>query len=185
MSVGTRASKFQSTLPLRGATKIMDNAISGQIFQSTLPLRGATIPLIPFKYNKQISIHAPLTGSDLLENAIPVRAFGFQSTLPLRGATKSTRTTFAGGVFQSTLPLRGATGAASRRVADLDISIHAPLTGSDRYGAECALGRKEFQSTLPLRGATREFMSALRKRLISIHAPLTGSDACHMRPTHP
>ena len=33
---------FQSTLPLRGATNKLADAIDGKRFQSTLPLRGAT-----------------------------------------------------------------------------------------------------------------------------------------------
>ena len=78
----------------------------------------------------------------------------FQSTLPLRGATLTgDRTDTIADRFQSTLPLRGAT-MYLRYVGALHfISIHAPLTGSDKYGT------KMEQSTY-----------------ISIHAPLTGSD---------
>ena len=105
---------FQSTLPLRGATRLearrllictdfnprspcgerLGNQQTMQladIFQSTLPLRGATAP------------YAVLECSCL-----------FQSTLPLRGATitlPSWQTATA--IFQSTLPLRGATGTTS------------------------------------------------------------------------
>ena len=56
-------------------------------------------------------------------------------------------------LFQSTLPLRGATRGAKGRTYSPPISIHAPLTGSDRYMRD---------------GAMDIF--------ISIHAPLTGSD---------
>ena len=56
-------------------------------FQSTLPLRGATglqaLGLQPCA----ISIHAPLTGSDQTLHYLGTRRFLFQSTLPLRGAT--------------------------------------------------------------------------------------------------
>ena len=55
--------------------------------------------------------------------------------------------------FQSTLPLRGATWDAKNRHGLPDISIHAPLTGSDER-VLCALRVRSFQSTLPLRGAT-------------------------------
>ena len=55
---------FQSTLPLRGATKINISTTCNTRFQSTLPLRGATVGMI-------------------WDN----RNFKFQSTLPLRGAT--------------------------------------------------------------------------------------------------
>ena len=56
--------------------------------------------------------------------------------------------------FQSTLPLRGATKPQGDSPARIDISIHAPLTGSDQ-----ALTLQDI------------------KNMISIHAPLTGSDS--------
>ena len=55
---------FQSTLPLRGATRGDRAAWRKYAFQSTLPLRGATSSLSP-----------------------TVTSYAFQSTLPLRGAT--------------------------------------------------------------------------------------------------
>ena len=62
-------------------------------------------------------------------------------------------------IFQSTLPARGATAQTARlRALSSLISIHAPRTGSDRYGAEHPA-----------------------HRAISIHAPRTGSD--HQRRT--
>ena len=56
-------------------------------------------------------------------------------------------------LFQSTLPSQGATAEGLKIRADLLISIHAPLTGSDE---------------------TSFLISVVL--LISIHAPLTGSD---------
>ena len=56
-----------------------------------------------------ISIHAPLTGSDVLERFYMRPERGFQSTLPLRGATPGRR----------------------GKLVQIPISIHAPLTGSD------------------------------------------------------
>ena len=60
-----RQAKFQSTLPLRGAT-IADNAAktTDAKFQSTLPLRGATREKGADHRGWQISIHTPLAGSD-------------------------------------------------------------------------------------------------------------------------
>ncbi len=57
--------KFQSTLPLRGATrcKLCTDPTTTR-FQSTLPLRGATASLDCGVNSQGISIHAPLTGSD-------------------------------------------------------------------------------------------------------------------------
>ena len=59
------------------------------IFQSTLPVRGATRTNPPGRGVRHISIHAPRTGSDDwgdMETRLPLV---FQSTLPVRGATAS------------------------------------------------------------------------------------------------
>ena len=126
---------------------------SAKSFQSTLPLRGATGQMAYGQRCTNISIHAPLAGSDKhwcvclisridfnprspcgerhfsrarLDNPVT-----FQSTLPLRGATNLTCTSMRVSLFQSTLPLRGAT---------------SPVRTSS--------SPQPFQSTLPLRGAT-------------------------------
>ncbi len=64
-------SKFQSTLPVWGATKNDNARRSLVIFQSTLPVWGATDLLLgTIRRGKSISIHAPRVGSDLLRAAI-------------------------------------------------------------------------------------------------------------------
>ena len=63
--LGLMCSKFQSTLPVRGATEgryTVDPAYAS--FQSTLPVRGATALLNYAGANSIISIHAPREGSD-------------------------------------------------------------------------------------------------------------------------
>ena len=79
--------QFQSTLPLRGATHDREKDDMTYEFQSTLPLRGATQNVGSQEYPIWISIHAPLTGSDVQLISCKAIQFGFQSTLPLRGAT--------------------------------------------------------------------------------------------------
>ena len=81
---------------------------------------------------------------------------------------------------------------------DIEISIHAPRTGSDVFGEEKHATKQnfnprsphgerpkwtalkglitEFQSTLPARGATRGRVKNQTPPPISIHAPRTGSD---------
>ena len=59
--------------------------------------------------SEEISIHAPLAGSDPLLAAICGWAVGFQSTLPSRGATLREAYLIKYDKFQSTLPSRGAT----------------------------------------------------------------------------
>ena len=80
-------SQFQSTLPLRGATYFSRFAKVFLAFQSTLPLRGATFCSRAACHIFIISIHAPLTGSDIGSGTASPRTEKFQSTLPLRGAT--------------------------------------------------------------------------------------------------
>ena len=55
---------FQSTLPVRGATRPLDGCLCGLQFQSTLPVRGATGSSVSPGYHLRISIHAPREGSD-------------------------------------------------------------------------------------------------------------------------
>ena len=59
------SNRFQSTLPLRGATRVRGD--------------GATVLVI--------SIHTPLAGSDMIRYGTFTLSILFQSTLPLRGAT--------------------------------------------------------------------------------------------------
>ena len=56
-------------------------------FQSTHPLRGATKGLFLCENTGDISIHAPLAGCDARPVPVLRRTGGFQSTHPLRGAT--------------------------------------------------------------------------------------------------
>ena len=55
---------FQSTLPVRGATKAKFRRTAVRAFQSTLPVRGATLPFLSAPMPSLISIHAPRAGSD-------------------------------------------------------------------------------------------------------------------------
>ena len=79
------------------------------IFQSTLPVRGATRIKKNAQYNSNISIHAPRAGSDDIgywlytEDGISIHA-------PRAGSDRARQAQRqASGVFQSTLPVRGAT----------------------------------------------------------------------------
>ena len=57
------------------------------------------------------------------------------------------------------------------------ISIHAPRTGSDAVPGLSGAPSVRFQSTLPARGATPLLKRRMSMPRISIHAPRTGSDA--------
>ncbi len=126
--------RFQSTLPVRGATAKLGSG-SGEVkFQSTLPVRGATEEALRgHQRPAAISIHAPRAGSDLMHSA---------------RFTASAR-------FQSTLPVRGATWREEDIAARIAISIHAPRAGSDGIQGGLQGVIFGFQSTLPVRGATQ------------------------------
>ncbi len=103
---------FQSTLPMKGATKRFVRAQAGCEFQSTLPMKGAT----PSRSGIQDCNR-------------------FQSTLPMKGATRCGAVYVESLAFQSTLPMKGATSPATTRAptetATDAVSIHAPNEGSD------------------------------------------------------
>ena len=170
--------KFQSTHPLRGATRDSLTACPcAWTFQSTHPLRGAT--RCPGAGDRRHVHFNPRTPCGVRHDDIcpPCAAAGFQSTHPLRGATRQTpQPAWRQNSFQSTHPLRGATRQDRRSCFLWDISIHAPLAGCDRHqrhalgqpqisihaplaGCDCPLkgwktSTRAFQSTHPLRGAT-------------------------------
>src|SRR5690625_2042942 len=60
--------KFQSTLPMKGATMMSILFQCRLIFQSTLPMKGATKGLARQVKSRYISIHAPNEGSDVLND---------------------------------------------------------------------------------------------------------------------
>ena len=104
------STKFQSTLPLRGATTFPHDSTQSRRFQSTLPLRGATAGRCRVRWIRcYFNPHSPCGERPSITPRRASRML-FQSTLPLRGATRPSFLACAVTVlFQSTLPLRGAT----------------------------------------------------------------------------
>ena len=73
---------------MRGATPIHCSLVEAMIeFQSTLPMRGATLRIGEALALTWISIHAPHAGSDHKKRHLISKTPLFQSTLPMRGAT--------------------------------------------------------------------------------------------------
>ena len=79
-------------------------------FQSTLPLRGATDLIDSSFAFRRISIHAPLAGSDISPANTCSASMLFQSTLPLRGATQADRARKRGAQISIHAPLAGSDG---------------------------------------------------------------------------
>ena len=167
---------FQSTPPSQGATAISCKLSACNPFQSTPPSQGATPSDLGYSNVGFVSIHAPLTGSDMSAPASLSGAAPVSIHAPLTGSDQGWRS----GHYRQ------------------PVSIHAPLTGSDSnpssrskrlsgfqstppsQGATVALPSvspsPSFQSTPPSQGATSQSMNSLRVMPVSIHAPLTGSD---------
>ena len=145
---------FQSTLPSQGATAEGLKIRADLLISIHAPLTGSDETSFLISVVLLISIHAPLTGSDGRPVGKVIAPYVFQSTLPSQGATLESVRSNTSFKFQSTLPSQGATDAPTShffairnfnprsphrerriRAAVLDaihISIHAPLTGSDR-----------------------------------------------------
>ena len=190
-------------------------------FQSTHPLRGATRRHPGAVRRHPISIHAPLAGcydSTRRERSEPghfnprtpqgvrlshgtkyitgedfnprtpqgVRRFSMRLMslsrkisihAPLAGCDASDLDTCECRIiFQSTHPLRGATSCRELPERPSAISIHAPLAGCDLRYSGNATAIAVFQSTHPLRGATVGRVLLDGYKYISIHAPLAGCD---------
>ena len=147
-------------------------------FQSTLPARGATRAGLQPHRVREISIHAPRTGSD-------------------PGSPAERRNDY----ISIHAPRTGSDRQGAGQTGFFHISIHAPRTGSDStrrrgacasahfnprspHGERLAQGYQInpatiFQSTLPARGATKSSRAQPGRMEISIHAPRTGSDLQH------
>ena len=100
---------FQSTRPVRGATRRRAYHHLPPQFQSTRPVRGATETGLADAIRFDVSIHAPRAGRDHQVNPICLEQPVFQSTRPVRGATS-----------RECIPRRRQ-----------EVSIHAPRAGRD------------------------------------------------------
>ena len=117
---------FQSTRPMRGATKDGQVFIGKELFQSTRPMRGAT------EYNREYNRFAE-----------------FQSTRPMRGATakvyKITLHTFATKgnswtISRKTLPFKA--------FCRLQIGKNFSICGANRCGNFCELLLRTIRSSV-------------------------------------
>ena len=78
---------FQSTHPLRDATMFVSSILTQSFISIHAPLTGCDIVGVYSLLHMLISIHAPLTGCDTISLLIFMQLTGFQSTHPLRDAT--------------------------------------------------------------------------------------------------
>ena len=146
-----------------------------------------------------ISTHAPRTGSDAETLKAEYNPIEFQPTLPARGATRIARQLFPFlQIFQPTLPARGATyliwkqlfpnsnfnprsphgerrGEQYATTSYVDISTHAPRTGSDATRPPPIIS-PSISTHAPRTGSDHDNFLRMAGDVISTHAPRTGSD---------
>ena len=168
-------------------------------FQSTLPLRGATQSEHRGLRIRNFNPHSPCGERPVVPSLLPVLSV-FQSTLPLRGAT--TYRQFHGRPYPISIhtPLAGSDRQILRSSTSCGISIHTPLAGSDRASSRFEVRRAYFNphspcgerlaDSTPSKTSMTHFNphSPCGERhdtvrhvdfinVISIHTPLAGSDS--------
>ena len=169
--------KFQSTLPARGATINRLTTNRERKFQSTLPARGATKqPQRVEIILGDISIHAPRTGSDAAVSGEVHHGRDFNPRSPHGERQSSVCSNKSSPCrFQSTLPARGATTSPiSSGKLTTYFNPRSPY-GERRYLVRIADARIPFQSTLPARGATRQRQHIHRQRRFQSTLPARGA----------
>ena len=123
-----------------------------------------------------ISIHAPLAGSDCTASRWSMICPLFQSTLPLRGATPDTLTTSTPVFISIHAPLAGSDDDRARKAEEnLRISIHAPLAGSDRRSCRSTVRRSYFNPRSPCGERLTELVPIIRRQLFQSTLPLRGA----------
>ena len=149
--------RFQSTRPVRGATRIDIFPNAYKQFQSTHPVRGATLTRKNRWCTWTISIHAPRAGCDAGRRGHLTSRASISIHAP-RARCDNVRSVQGGWlpVFQSTHPVRGATlrGSVSSPARSGFQSTHPVRSATSTISSGDSL--QLFQSTHPVRGATQE-----------------------------
>ena len=125
---------------------------------------------------RDVSIHAPRVGRDLITTHYYQINTQFQSTRPVWGATLGQLSQSLFLKFQSTRPVWGATYLSLTEFISILVSIHAPRVGRDEDSPTLPRAAREFQSTRPVWGATARGGEGMSDYLVSIHAPRVGRD---------
>ena len=170
-----QARDFNPRSPCGERRKISRTASDRFRFQSTLPVRGATDNPSASSPAQKISIHAPRAGSDG-EKGHPGLSLGdFNPRSPCGERPHYTTTNCNEHEFQSTLPVRGATCIRFISIPHRTISIHAPRAGSD-HSQRGSFAQALISIHAPRAGSDCAGGNTPMLRLISIHAPRAGSD---------
>ena len=145
-------------------------------FQSTLPMRGATFVASLCILISKISIHTPHAGSDYILFEYEETQIYFNPHSPCGERPKKVKVARGKTVFQSTLPMRGATLALGTHLYFLqDFNPHSPCGERPSAGVAVRRRKRKFQSTLPMRGATAEMRVFLFCQEFQSTLPMRGA----------
>ncbi len=147
-----------------------------KVFQSTHPLRGATRVPVHRQRGVWISIHAPLAGCDAL-GGIHQSGAGISIHAPLAGCDTSEGGQFYNGMdFNPRTPC-GVRRRPARRCSDRrNFNPRTPCGVRLSFSSTPSM-RAQFQSTHPLRGATTRRPSSARRCGFQSTHPLRGATA--------
>ena len=124
--------EFQSTLPLRGATRAGRRPAHNAVISIHTPLAGSDEAVESRETHDEISIHTPLAGSDLTWTIPPETTIKISIHTPLAGSDLAVDVPVALlHVISIHTPLAGSDVRRHRMVRPGLISIHTPLAGSD------------------------------------------------------
>ena len=146
--------RFQSTLPVWGATAPVTVSVPCTHISIHAPRVGSDVGITKLPSDERISIHAPRVGSD--------RAF-------LRGGQ-------TGGISIHA-PRVGSDSRQAAKASLKDYFNPRSPCGERLQLDEITFKSRIFQSTLPVWGATVAFAGGSAGNFISIHAPRVGSDS--------
>ncbi len=141
LSAATAEGVFQSTLPVRGATKVSSDCRPELLFQSTLPVRGATQILQRQNVVDAISIHAPRAGSDSVILLINSSKAHFNPRSPCGERLALQNLVYVLRYFNPRSPCGERRPDFWHLCGWLGISIHAPRAGSDLSTCACSAPR--------------------------------------------
>ncbi len=168
--------RFQSTLPVRGATEFFDAYAKRHKISIHAPRAGSDQMTPKSAGQISISIHAPRAGSDCLPGLVSCVFRNFNPRSPC--GERPGRS--PGGIpgredFNPRSPCGERREAGARASRGFNFNPRSPCGERHEDGTQHN-AFEEFQSTLPVRGATDSRLGRDGGHKISIHAPRAGSD---------
>ena len=168
---------FQSTRPIRGATRLPgDPQWAGSYFNPRAPYGARLSMKLVMLGIYLFQSTRPIRGATSLLRCLVVVTIRFQSTRPIRGATVVKHFLSIFVLFQSTRPIRGATEVRKQTVNGILFQSTRPIRGATvrQFRQKCTF--TNFNPRAPYGARHREAKKGEKWRSISIHAPHTGRD---------